>query len=164
MKKLALAALVVMIACPGVYAQETPVTLGQLHAELGELLKQPDAADRPLQGLSIVIGPIGATRGLVGQLQSNESDGYTTLAVLNLLQGKCSDNPPLDPDLLNDLGFYVIQFCDHSIKNWADGDFHLLAGSGGQLGGLIGSHEFNCKNPYDSMMMTLGGRNKLCRD
>ena len=165
MKKLALAALVVMVACSGVYAQEKPVTLGELFGALDELVKKEGAANRYLEELSIVLGPEGTSSNLVGTLQLTENEGgSTTIAVLSSHQGAACPKPPPNLALLNNLGFYIIQFCDHSTPNKAHGDFHRLAGGSGQLGALIGTQVFICNKASDYWMMSSGARAAFCND
>ena len=153
MNWLGLAALFTMFAFSAVDAQE-PVTLGELSNTLDELIVN-HGKERLVEELSLTIADKELQPPLGQLLVSEEPSGQIFVAFRTVNKGKCTLDPP-DPELLANLGFYIIEFCDdlQNRKNRVQADFHMLGNASGSLGDVIGSPVLNCKRNEEYAMMT----------
>jgi hypothetical protein len=158
MKRLAFAGFAVFMCSLG-YAQDnnTPVTLNRLYEELGKLVGQ--YGERYLEELSIVIAPEEAEPLLLGDITPEPgAEGRLIIKpVFNF--GECTGTPMRK--YINNLGFYLIEFCDSNAAHvW--GDIHRLGNASGALGRLVETDTFFCNQTADLVMMPPKARHDFC--
>jgi hypothetical protein len=162
MVRLAIAGAVAASICGEAYAQQnSPVTLNDLHQELGKLIDEN--GNKPLEEFSITIAPPDVEPPLIGPIQSSTDEEGRLMVLSSFNPGRCTWDP-LRAKYMQDLGFYIIEFCQPaSVTTYAWGDFHKLADASGALGSLIGSEKFFCNVPADLLMMTVRARTDFCQ-
>ena len=171
MLRLFAAALAACAACSAAHAQDTnvqapagvdsPTTLQELYDAIGPLVEQHGS--RPLEHYSIIVGPAETENFLVGPVEVKEDEAHRLLIRPFTNDGNCNDDPS-PAKYLNNLGFYLIEFCEGKPNVWAWGDFHKLGDAAGAVGKHIGSEKFRCNTNADLLMMTNRARKDFCKE